>query len=243
MRWMLVTAASALGAAALIPSVSVAVTLDEVTTALASNSAAIQNCSLVLKRSVKNVGARGKILQQFDDQHVFAIDKAAGRVKQTKGGDEQLWDCSKAKYFRKVKGGVSEVNFDRPIAEVIPHPLNYYLDPAHVLGVMDVAEVKGSGSSVVVTGHSRGTKESKGGERTEIQVNLARGVVEQVRTYDSQGRLVADVKAEGWTRYGGGWLPKRVRSRRMSTRNALTIWYTLDQVKVNGEVASPLEIR
>jgi hypothetical protein len=243
MRIMLLTAASALGAATLIPSASPAVTLDEVTAALQANTAAIQNCSLVLKRSVKNVGAHGKVLQQFDDQHVFAIDKAAGRVKQTKGGDEQLWDCSRGKYLRKVKGGVSEVKFDRPIAEVIPHPLNYYLIPAHVLGVMDISEVKGGGSSVVVVGHSRGTKESKGGERTEVQINLARGVVDQVRTYDSQGRLIADVKAEGWTRYGGGWLPKRVRSRRISTRNALTIWYTLDQVKVNGEVASPLEIR
>lgn len=240
----LVTAASALGAIALIPSLSVAVTIGEVTVALEANSAAIRNCSLVLKRSVKNVGAYGRVLQQFDDQHAFAIDKTARRVKMTKGTDEQLWDCSRGKYVRRVKGGVSEVRFDRPMAEVIPHPMNEFLNAPGVVGVLDVARVEGNGSMVTVIAYPRGTAaQSRGQARTEMTVNLARGVVVAVRTYDAKGVLVADLKVEGWTSYGGGWLPKRVRSRRISTRNALTIWYTLDQVKVNGEAASPLEIK
>jgi len=221
---------------------SLALTVDEISAKLESSAATLTNCSVVLKRSVKNIGAHGKVLQEFSDGWTIQVDRPNQRAKLIKKGDTQLWDCARKVHARKFKDGVGETKIDTSFEAVIPHPLKYVIHPAYILSRLSDARIVGTGNEVTVVGHPKGGKKARGEARTEIKVDRVKNVIARVRQFNTDGNLIADFKVEGWDRHGDCWMPKKIRSKRFAGRNTLTIWYTLTNVVVNDDALASLSL-
>lgn len=211
-----------------------ALTVEEVATKLDANCKVISRCSVSLKRFVKSVGASDRILQDFTDEQQVWIDKPSQRIMRRSGNGQQVWDCKNKITIKKVEDGVREEKYDHSIEVATPYPLAYVFYPLYVLNQFEIVEVRDQGGTAIVIGRPLGVVAAQLGQsRTELRVDLNKGVIVQVRTIDVKGRLVEDVRLKAWSWHKSCWIPRHIEKRTYSDRNRLTLRYSLQKVKVN----------
>jgi len=209
-------------------------TADRVAVKLHGNSEIINSLKVTIKRTVKNIGNDGNLLQDFSDEEQVWISKKDRVVKRKIGGDEQTWDCRRKWRARLVPGGTVREPYEGGMQAVMPSLLVYLLFPQYVLDRISVADTRTGGNIIVLIGRPKGfSGKGAGDARWELEIDRAKGVIMAVRTFDLAGRLAEEMQFIGWQEHERCWLPSRVTMRRSSARNDLTIQYELADIETN----------
>ncbi len=212
-----------------------ALTAEEVLSKLDENARCIASFSLELKSSAKNVGAHGKVLRDFTHQEKVSLSKSSQVVRRKNGDDEQLWDSKNKVQARKVPWGWRKEPYKGTTEQSMPPVLNYVAFPQKLLTRMEIAEVTEKGGRATIVAHPKGFAAKQTGKpRWEVQVDMRKGVIDQIRTINAAGDLVEDVRLQGWVRRGGCWMPRRAVLRRYAARNVVTMRFTLSKVEMNS---------
>ena len=202
---------------------------------LRDNAEIINSLAVTLERTVYNTGVNGQMHQSFVDEERVWLSKPGRVVKRKVGQDEQLWDCTLKKRARKVSGGVVQAPYEGGVEEALPAILVYVVFPQYVLDRMKISGFTTQANRVILVGRPASlSKEQTGKARWEIAVDMDKGVIVEVRTFDEDGHLVEEVGLTGWLEHEVCWLPSLVIVRRHAARNVLTMRYMWKDLVVNN---------
>lgn len=221
-----------------------ALTVERIAVKLNTNAELLTSLAVTLKRTVRNVGAGGIILQSFTDEERVWLSKPGRIVKRKVGQDEQLWDCTEKKRARKVPSGVFEEPYEGTVEEVLPSVLIYVAYPQYVLKQMKISGFTTKSTMVYLVGR-RANHLSKHPERArwELGIDLDKGVISEVRTFNAEDQLVERVYLVGWTKQGDCFLPSQIVVERHAAQNILTMNYVLTDLVVNNVNAFSLRLK
>ena len=201
---------------------------DAVISGLQDRASDIASLECVVQVHLLSRGAHGRVLQEKMGRRHFWCDRSARRVRDADetSGESLLWD-GKNMRVKRTKGGKSTEEEFPPtvmrVEDVWPRP-NYIFFPDLLFAGREWEIARRSTNKICLVGRHRSRDQGDPGQqRLEVDVDMGRKVVLQVRSYSASGMLLERIRMKSFKKVGNVWLPTLVKERRNRQRNVIDI--------------------
>lgn len=227
-----------------------ALTVEQVIDHLEINASKVSSLECVLDCRALSRGGYGVVLADVREKHHFWCDKERRivRDKRETGPDaerEELWNAHSRKLQVKTATSVTEFEWlvrDEDFAQAWPGS-GYLYFPKLLMSGVNWSVSNESAGVVRLTSKPAGAPAGQiGAQHTEIDVDMKKGVMLEVRTYVRDGTLQTRLWFLSFENVAGVWCPMRIRRRINARQNVLDYEFIVEEVVVNQVSANALRL-